>query len=280
MVPNEHVNAFTADVVKRFARALGEDVLDPATTRATEFPVPVYMGPDEDSASFPTQVVVVGASLAFCLVWRRRDARVFGYALTCVAVGIAYAATIRWQWFGNRLLLPGLAVAAPLAGLAVDALARRFRAVVPRVVVTVGLVLVVFVAGYGGVNAILFGAPRPLYGPQSVLTVGRSQALFTRVPAFRPDYEWAAARIRAAGARRVGIVENYVVFEYPWWRMLPDREFVSLESVVPGHPAVPATSVDAIVCFAPTPPTCMSLIPPGWNVQFTPAVTVAVPSAS
>jgi hypothetical protein len=134
MVPNDHVNAFTGRVVKRFARALGEDVLDPATTRASEFPVPVYVGPDEDVASFPVQVVAVAAGLAFCLVWRRRDRRVLGYALTCVAVAVGYAATTRWQWFGNRFLLSGLVLAAPLA--------RRFRGGVPRVAVTSGMVVI------------------------------------------------------------------------------------------------------------------------------------------
>ncbi|MGC9668565.1 hypothetical protein ACNTMW_18670 [Planosporangium sp. 12N6] len=279
MVPDDSVNAFTADAVKRLATVLGQDVNDPATTRDLPFPQVRYVGPDEDFASFPLQVVAVGVGLVWCLVWRRRDPRVAVYALTCLAVGIGFAATLRWQPFGNRLVLPGLAVAAPLTGLAADALARRFRAPAPRAVVAAGLAIVLAGAGAIGVNAILFGTPRGLYGPNSVLTTDPLHTRFNRVEAFLPDYEWAAAEIRASGARRVGLVQGPYWFEYPWWVMLRDRRIVQLVSDIPGHPPASPTSVDAIICGAPAPSSCASLIPPGWTVQAHQSVTLALPPA-
>jgi hypothetical protein len=280
MVPDDTVNALTARAVKRFATLLGQDVNDPATTRDLPFPLTRYMGPDEDFASFPLQAVAVGVGLVYCLGWRRRNPPVLAYALTCLAVAVGFAATLRWQPFGNRLLMPGLVVAAPLVGLAVDALARRFRAHAPRLVVTAGLVLALVAAGAGGVYAVLFGTPRALYGPNSVLTVGPMETRFQRTPAYLPDYEWAAAIVRAAGARRVGLVQGGTWFEYPWWVLLRDRQIVQLVSDIPGHPAPPPTSVDVIVCGVPAPPSCAALIPPGWRVQAHTYVTVALPPHS
>jgi hypothetical protein len=282
MVPDENVNAFTAKVVRRFASSLGEDVTHPLTTRASGYPAP-YVGDDEDISALPMQAAAVGAGLLFCLVWRRRDPRVVLYALTCLAVAIGFAATIRWQWYLTRLLLAGLVVAAPLAGLAADALARRVRAIVPGVVMTAGLVVVVVITGYTGVHAVLMGSPRPLYGPRSVLMADPWQNRFSRVPTYLPDYRWAAATVRAAGAERIGLVNNDTAtgtrFEYPLWVLLRDRHLVNLDSTVPGHPAAPASSVNAIICFVPSPPTCAAHVPPGWTLQTRENVAVALPAA-
>jgi hypothetical protein len=280
MFPDDNVNAATAGAVKRLASKLGQDVGDPATTLADPFPLVRYMGTDEDFAPFPVQAVAVAAGLVFCLVWRRRDPRVLGYALTCIAVGIAFAALIKWQPFGNRLLLPVLVVAAPLAGLVVHALAQRARTIAPRVVVTFGLVLVVFTAGYGGVYTVLFGTPRPLMGTGSVLATDPWQTRFGRLPTFLPDYLWAADTVRAAGAQRIGLLDNEkgTRYEYPLWLLLRGRQLVTLRSVVPGHPAASSTSVQAIICFAPPPPTCAAHVPPGWTLQSHANVAVALPS--
>ncbi|GII22248.1 hypothetical protein [Planosporangium mesophilum] len=272
MVPDKDLNGVAAQAVRRFASSLGEDVTDPLTTRAAGYPAP-YVGDDEDISGLPVQAVAVGAGLLFCLVRRRA----LPYALTCLVVAIAFAATIRWQWYVTRLLLPGLVVAAPLAGLAADALARRVRAIAAA-----GLAFVVVVAGYTGVHAILFGSPRPLYGTHSVLYAGAWQSRFSRMPEYLADYRWAAGTVRAAGAERVGLVNNDTAtgtrFEYPMWVLLRGLRLVNLSSTVPGQPAPPSTSVNAIVCFAPPPPDCAAHVPPGWQLHHHGNVAVALPA--
>jgi hypothetical protein len=277
LVPNDDVNDFTARAVERLARVLGEDVLDPETTRADSYPVPFYKGPDEDFAAFPLQVAIVGASLVYCPLRHRRDRLVVGYALGAVVMAVGYSATIKWQWFGNRFLLAGLVVAAPLGGLAADAMSRRFRTAAGWRV-TGALILVVVTAGIGGVDAVLNGSPRPLYGPSSVLATKPWQTRFARVPMYQADYEWAAAKVRAAGAHRVGMVVGGELFEYPWWMMMRDRQLVNLESMVPGHPAPPPTTVDAVVCFVPPPTNCTDFVPDGWTLRSRTSIAVALPT--
>jgi hypothetical protein len=175
-----------------------------------------------------------------------------------------------------------LVVGAPLAGLVADALVRRARAmntraIAGRAVGAAGLAAVAMTATVGAADAVLFGHPRPLAGPYSVLTADRWATRFGRAPAYRPDYEWAAATVRAAGARRVGLVVNGGRYEYPLWLLLPDRRLVNLESDVPGHPAPPAASVDAVVCLVPGPPDCAAHVPPGWTLQARTHVAVALP---
>jgi hypothetical protein len=278
LVPNAEVNDLTARAVKRLARTLHFDVGDLKTSLGPAYPVN-YNGPDEDSAPSPLPIAAVVTGLTYCLLARRRDPRIVGYALTSIAVAVAFVATVKWQMFANRLFLPTLAVAAPLVGPAVDALARRARTALLRAVVTVGLVLAVVVAGFGGINTVLFGTPRALYGPPSVLTLDPWQTRFARSPMYRADYEWAAATVRASGARRIGMAD-FDGYEYPLWPLLPGRHLVSLMSDVPGHPAPPPTSVDAIVCLIPGEPLdCASHVPPGWTLQSRTYIAVALPPA-
>ncbi|HEV7896893.1 MAG TPA: hypothetical protein VGP31_03495 [Planosporangium sp.] len=283
LVPDDEVNALTARGVQRLARTLGADVSDPGITLGAGYPV-AYRGPDEDLAPFPIQVAAVGAGLAYCLLRRRRDPPALGYALAFVAVTVAIVGTVKWQVYVNRLLLPGLAVGAPMAGLALDALAlevmaRHARTAASRAVVTVGLATILITAAAGGADAVLFGHPRPLLGPYSVLTAQPWATRFARAPIYRPDYEWAAATVRAAGAHRVGMVVNLGRYEYPLWLLLADRRLLNLESDIPGHPAAPSTSVDAIVCLVPGPPDCAAHVPAGWTLRTRTYVAVALPPA-
>jgi hypothetical protein len=279
MVPWDPVNDVTAGAVKRLASMLGVGPADPATTLAYPFPLPHYTGPDEDVASFPIQVLAACCGLIFCLLRGRRDLRALGYALSCLAMGVGFAATLKYQWFGNRFLLAGLVVAAPMAGLVADALVRRARPAA-RTAAAAGLSLVVIGASVGGVHAVLFGAPRPLYGHSSVLTAAPMAARFARAPMYQPDYEWAADLVKSAGAQRIGMVENGTWFEYPWWVLLRGRQLVNLESDVPGHPGPPPTTVDAIICYVPPPDNCAARVPPGWTLQTHTYVAVALPNPS
>jgi hypothetical protein len=55
-------------------------------------------------------------------------------------------------------------------------------------------------------------------------------------------------------------------WEYPFWVLLPGREFVSLRSAEPGPPPVSITSVDAVACVT-SPQDCQSVVPPGWQFE-------------
>src|SRR5207253_1002642 len=103
------------------------------------------------------------------------------------------------------------------------ALARRAGAWVAT-----AAVLVSCAAGWLAVG---YGWPRRLVGHHSVFAVGDMQARFQRRPEWLADYEWVAGAVRASGARRVGLVQGYDTWEYPWWLLLRGDDIVSLRSL-------------------------------------------------
>ena len=277
LVPWRPVDQATPKVVNRLAQAVHVDPSDPAITELWPWPPRFYAGHDEDLAPYPLQVAASVLALGYCLVRRWRDPPVLGYTLACLGVLVAFVAGVKWQWYVNRLLLPALVVVAPLVGLAAEAFAGRARRWA-RAAAALALAVLAVIALNGAVRAAAFGRPRALVGDQSVLANNGWDELFHRTPSWQPDYEWAAQRIEASGAQRVGFVINYTTrYEYPLWVALRGRQLVSMVSDVPGHPGPAPSTVDAIVCEQPGPPYCVTVMPRDWTLAVHGHLAVALP---
>ncbi|SCF46918.1 hypothetical protein [Micromonospora mirobrigensis] len=268
------------------ARAIGVDPQDRAITFGNErFPVPAWY-PDEDRAAFPVAgtLALVGAVLALARPRRvspRWAGELRAYAAVAVTTVLLHASLIKWQTWGNRLLLYALVLAIPLAGLWLDALLHR-RARPGRRPVAAGLVVAVLAASaLAGTLSLVYGYPRRLVGSASVLTSSDWENRFVRRPQWAAEFRWAAEAVRASGARRVGLGQQYDNWEYPWWVLLREGggrppELVALQSVLPDRPPADPTSVDAIVCTG-SRPACTKLVPPGWTVRWRGYVGYALP---
>jgi hypothetical protein len=286
MTPSDEVNELSGRAVGKLAKVLDVNINDPRIAMVGVFPRPIPYLPDEDSATLPLQVAAIAAGLGYALVRWRRNPRVAAYAVTVVMVGLVIITTVKWQFWLTRLLMPAVTLSLPLVGLALGNLLSDARAAYRRVAaVAVGLLLVL--STVEAANTVLHGAPRPLIGPASVLEAGPWETRFARLPQYRADYQEAAARIRATGARRVGlVVGGGIGFEYPMYVLLPGLIIVPLESSVPGRPPADPTDVDAIVCVSKTP-RCADFIPAGWTLEgwtyaqvvLPPRVAGAVPSS-
>ncbi|MGK5442550.1 hypothetical protein ACSNN7_12140 [Micromonospora sp. URMC 105] len=280
------LRAGTAAAISDGSRAIGVDPQDRAITFGREvFPVPAWY-PDEDRVAFPLagSLALLGAVFALA-----RPARISAtapvalraYALAVVvAVGL-HTATIKWQPWGNRLLLYALVAAVPLAGLWLDALFRR-RLVPGRRSVAIGLVLSMLAASaLAGVLALSYGFPRRLVGAGSVFTTAEWDTRFLRRPQWAEEFRWAAAAVRAGDARRIGLVQQNDNWEYPWWLLLRDEqgrspELVALQSVLPERPPADPATMDAIVCTG-SRTACRKLVPAGWTLEFRDYVGYALP---
>jgi 4-amino-4-deoxy-L-arabinose transferase-like glycosyltransferase len=223
--------------------------------------------PDEDRVSFPVQgaLILIGAAV---LLWRRSPARLYS-ALFWVAV-LAYAVMVKWQPWGNRLIVFLVLLGTPMAALWIEPLlVYRRRAVVwaSTAMLAAGTL--------AGTAAVAVGWPRRLVGPGSVFTTSTMDERFIRRPEWGPDYRWAADAVKASGAKRVGLVQGYNSWEYPWWVLLKGDDLVSLQSLQPDRPAPPIDSVDAVVCVDP-PIGCWFYIPQDWHPQTRGAVTYAI----
>ncbi len=290
--PVGSVNRVAVDGIDRLSRAVGVDPNDPKITFVqSTFPTDNGAVLDEDKSSMPIAGGLILLGAGFLLVRPRRRVPA-GNAVAARAYAAAfwinlaaYAVTIKWQPWGDRLVLYLVMLGAPLAGLWLDAVLRRWsgrpaapghagvsdrpaarwRAVPGRSVAALAA-LAVLASGCAGWLAVGYGWPRRLVGAHSVFTETDLQARFQRRPEWQADYEWAAAAVRASGARRVGIVQSEDTWEYPWWVLLRGREIVAMQSVLPGLAPARPSQVDALVCQAPAD-VCGSFAPPGWQVH-------------
>jgi hypothetical protein len=257
VIPIPAVNSAVADAVMAVSRGIGVDPQDPAITLASgKYPDPRW-GPDEDHAPFPIQSALILAAVAASLVARRVPGviRLYG-GLTLLAL-ILLAAAVKWQLWGNRLLLSEVALGAPLVGWWLDRLAEHRRRLTGAVLAVV--LVLSFAGAYGSV---LLGQPRRLVGPGSVFTRTEMEERFARQENRLPGYQRAAAVIEASGARRIGLRVDGDQWEYPLWVMLPGRRFENIASRVPGRPAPRVTDMDAVVCIAVD---CRGVIPKDWH---------------
>ncbi|MCM0678476.1 hypothetical protein NCC78_27935, partial [Micromonospora phytophila] len=269
------------------AGVLGVDPQDRETTFGREtFPVPAWY-PDEDRVAFPLAgaLALLGAGFALTRPDRISPAHprpLRAYATVVVTTVLLHAAMIKWQPWGNRLLLYALALAVPLAGLWLDALLRRRAAATGRRPVAAGLaVMVLATSALAGVLALSYGFPRRLVGAGSVFTTSEWDTRFLRRPEWTAEFRWAADAVRAADARRIGLVQQNDNWEYPWWLLLREAdgrppELVALQSVLPGRPPADPASVEAIVCTG-SGPACAELVPAGWRLEFRTHVGYALP---
>jgi hypothetical protein len=257
VIPIPAVNAAVAGVVMAVPRGIRIDPEDPAISLPSgKYPDSIWK-PDEDHAPFPIQAGLILAAVAGSFVVRRLPGliRLYG-GLTLLAM-VLVAAVVKWQLWGNRLLLTEVAIGAPLVGWWLDRLLGRGRRLASAAIVVV--LVLSFAGAYGSV---LLGQPRRLVGSGSVFTRTALEQRFAREEERLPGYRVAAAVIERSGARRIGLRVDGDQWEYPLWVMLPGRRFDSLASRVPGLAPANVTDLDAVVCIAMD---CRAVIPADWH---------------
>ncbi|MEV0130431.1 hypothetical protein AB0H83_18460 [Dactylosporangium sp. NPDC050688] len=268
--PIPAVNDVVGDAVIGIAHLVNVDPNEPKITQWRSVFPGTRWKPDEDRSPYPVTAAVILAALAATLVWRRLPALVRAYAVMVLGAFILTAAVVKWQYWGNRLILPAFAVGAPLAGYWADRL-RSYRTG------AIAMVVVLAAAFASGGVAVAYGQPRRLVGQNSVFALSDWQERFVRLPEQAVPYQRAIDDIRASGVRRVGLVMDGDLWEYPLQISLPDVELVAVESVIPTAPAAPISSVQAIVCAAAVD-RCTRAVPSTWQVQrYSEIVAVAFP---
>ncbi len=283
-----------AAAIVGLAGLVGVEAQDREITFGQEvFPVPSWY-PDEDRVAFPLAgaLTLIGAVAALS-----RPARIGpgaagalrAYALVVVITVVLHTAMIKWQPWGNRLVLYALAASVPLAGLWLDALFRRSRREstaneagrAQRSIAATLAVTVLATCALAGVLAVSYGFPRRLVGAGSIFTTAEWELRFLRRPQWAEEYRWAADAVQTAGARRIGLSQRNDDWEYPWWLLLRDAdgrppELLALQSVLEDRPAADPASVDAIVCVN-SRELCADLVPSGWRLEFRSHVGYALP---
>ncbi|MET7402968.1 hypothetical protein ABZS66_56755 [Dactylosporangium sp. NPDC005572] len=268
LTPVPAVNEAVGKAVIGVAHLVDVDPNDPAITQWKSVFPGTRWKPDEDRSPYPIQSALVLLGLAVGLFNRRTR----WYAVMVLGAFLLTAAVVKWQDWGNRLILPAFALAVPLAGVWLERISRRK-------IVAAGVALVMAAAFAHAAAAVLLGQPRRLIGQGSVFTIDDWQERFARMPDQAASYRTAIDEVRASGARRVGLVVEGDLWEYPVQIELPDTELVSLLTGIPTVPAASVFTVDAVICFS-SADLCRRAVPADWQYrQIDALVATAFPPA-
>jgi hypothetical protein len=221
--------------------------------------------PDEDLACYTTSLLVVGLlALARFLPKRfpadpNRTARSRSLQVWTVAILVAFLLHItllKWQWWGNRLLLPCALLGFPVLIALTEAWRRPWLRAVTCMVLFAQVTFV-----------LVFSLNRPLVTLPAQWNFVRTKPLFSdsRTKLFYTGYnaakyplcERVVATIQESHARRVGLYVDGNFPEYVLWRALYDAglrdvELYHLNGVPPSGSAtvVPPPPVDFSVRLA------------------------------
>jgi len=212
-------------LVRTLHGPLGLDPSDPATTFSECFFEPgiamSFLLPDEDLVASPIHLVLLAASLLALTGVAgagadSRRARLRQLALTVCAGFALYCLLIKWQHWGNRLLLPLAILSCPIIGYALS------RSVSARLRLLVASLLAVTAVLYSLVpfRRPLLPLPRGWSHAQSpsILTLDRSELYFSSdLDAAKQVYADPINRMAAHGCRAAGLRLEKPGFEYALW---------------------------------------------------------------
>ncbi len=198
-------------------RALGLDPNDLATSMGPfvrlrwDLLLNRLLTPDCDFAASPAQLPLIVA--AFVALWRKPRRDRLALAGACLFGALAFAWLLRWQEWGNRLMLPGFMLALPLAACWV---AERWKEAAQ-------LALVAALA-LSGVGAVALDVHHPA---RAIALSGREDMYFFSGYAAEHAEAVRAVSRQLAQARcdRVGLDMGDAQWEYLWWRFNPGAVF-------------------------------------------------------
>ena len=198
-LPDAAANQAIVDRLADLATIGGLDLRDRAST---VFGMPFQLGAsirDEGFAGNPLHTLILFSLLAV-LPWVRSGAGrgVCIYAGCAVAGFVVFAALLKWQPWGSRLMLPGFLISAPLVG----AMADRFASPASRIGVP-ALLLV------GALPFAFFNETKPLIGWSGarppIWRMSRDATMFVSKPFLEEEYRAAAAYLKQCGCNQVGL---------------------------------------------------------------------------
>lgn len=200
------------DAVVRAVRAAHDGMAisteDPRTTwPGTRFALP--FAAHEDFVGNPLHLVLFGAAIAAFLLRRpSRHATAWPYAACLLSAALLFSVALRWQPWISRLQLPAFLLAAPLAGVFLERLARG------RLATPVGALLLLAALPFA-----LRNYTRPLVGRGNVFATERWTQYFVSRPELAAPYAEALRAATAGGCRSIGLAISENDLEYPFWAL-------------------------------------------------------------
>jgi 4-amino-4-deoxy-L-arabinose transferase-like glycosyltransferase len=224
--PFAGVNKLLGNSVVKLHESLNIDLNDPRSTLDTDFSVVGnnFMRHEDYSGNFLHVVLAMAVVLTLLLAkaFRKVDTTVFCYVSALASGFLLFCLVLKWQPWGNRLLLPLLVLGAPATGVIAG---KTWN---PGLVTLAALVLLAAALPWAFSNS-----TRPLVHVSSkgtvtfpLLTFDRNQLYFAsrrkQGAIFYQRYVGMAEDIKRNKATRIGLILSGEAWEYPLWVLIKE----------------------------------------------------------
>lgn len=232
-LPSATFNSTLDQGVTAFCGTLGMSVNDPRISWTASGGLPFRINPFntyEGTAGNPIQSVLIVVALAIAFASRRlrRRREVAVYAVLLGVGYILFVSYLRWQPWGNRLLLPWFMAAAGVAGTALDRM-PLWRVSFPLL----ELALLLLAAPF-----LLLNRNDPLIGSSTVFSTPHVAQYFVSNTGVEKSYRDAARFVNERGCLSVGFHSGVEGWEYPFWLLIGPKPFQAhIEQVLVSNPS-------------------------------------------
>lgn len=225
---SEPLNQGIASAITKFHKILGWDMIDPRYTIGEKYQIKQDIHEDNSCNTALTIVLFVMTVLFIARAGQGSTGMLKGYLLALAGGFLLFCLLLKWQPWGNRLLLPLYVLSTPFLGTLFD---RNY----PRTGICVALSLLLLCVPW-----LTHNRSRPLIDPKAtIFTKDRNEQYFNNIPGEYFSYKRAAEEIEISGCRDIALVMTSESWEYPLWTLLgiPQVHGLRMEHVNVSNPS-------------------------------------------
>lgn len=249
-LPNSNFNENLRKTVRNFHEIIGQDINSSETTfnKNDYF---VYFSLYETRASNTLHFILI---LFFILLFFVKNKKFFflkSYLFSLISGFLLFAIILKWQPWGNRLLLPFFVTSSPLIGIYLDRL-NNFK---------LNLIIMFFLSIYS-LPYVFSNDLRPLivkitnhdhkikFEKPYFLINKREKLYFTYNLKMYENYEYIKKISKKIKCKNFGIISKENTWEYPYWKMLKEiNANIDLKHLNVNNPSKKFKKNNSIPCF-------------------------------
>lgn len=213
--PNENLNKSIAAAIRNIHQRIGWDVIDPRYSFGEEYKIEQYIHEDNTGNTALTILFIVTVLLLAIFHRGIKQQEIKIYLAALLAGFFLFCLLLKWQPWGNRLLLPLAVLTTPFLGVI---LAQRNYALG---ILTGGIMIILCLPW------VFNNVSRPLINKEfTIFTMSRNQQYFSNRKGLYYSYSQAVDEIKKSGCRNIALVMSAESWDYPVWALLsaPDKD--------------------------------------------------------
>lgn len=207
--------------VAKAHQMLNWDVSDQRFTNANNYRI-VFSLHEDSSGNTAAAVTFFLTVIVFVLWVRLFPVGVLIYLISLLSAFLLFCLAVKWQPWGNRLLLPLTVLAAPFMGFVLEKINPRTNAAIAVALIALSLPWV------------FNNTSRPIFSKDnSIFTKARGEQYFANSSGMYFSYQRAVEELQNSGCRNIGLKLTINGWEYPLWalRSAPHNKNMRMEHI-------------------------------------------------